>query len=181
MMPAPAIRESCHPEEALPERGSVVPIGFAKIESERVRTVYEAWDRWRGAREMPTRNEIVMRDLGNAAANISLVHALPQENDYEFRVIGAAHIQAYDLNFQGKRMSDALAFSPRFGKILKSSYDMVCAMRRPYAFRGVIGRDASSARFVRFETCYLPFGPSPDKVDYVMNAAFYTPRGGSWD
>ncbi|HEY2033762.1 MAG TPA: hypothetical protein VGH02_08760 [Rhizomicrobium sp.] len=158
-----------------------MPIAFSDIESGRVRTVYEAWDRWRGARTMPTRNEIVMRDLGNAAANVSLVHVLPQENDYEFRVIGAAHIQAYDLNFQGKRMSDALALSPRFGKILKSSYDMVCAMRRPYAFRGVVGRDAPNARFVRFETCYLPFGPSPDKVDYVMNAAFYTPRGGSWD
>jgi len=180
-MSAQAIHQRSRSEDAIPDRGSVVPIAFADIESERVRTVYEAWDRWRGIRTMPTREEIVMRDLGNAAANISLVHVLPQGNDYEFRVIGAAHAQAYDLNFQGRRMSDALGFSPRFGKILKSSYDMVCAMRRPYAFRGVIGRDAPSARFVRFETCYLPLGPSPDKVDYVMNAAFYTPRGGSWD
>jgi hypothetical protein len=130
---------------------------------------------------MPTRNEIVMRDLGNAAANVSLVHVLAPESDYEFRIIGTAHIQAYDLNFQGKRMSDALAFSPRFGKILKSSYDMVCAMRQPYAFRGTIGRDAPNTRFVRFETCYLPLGPSPDKVEHIMNAAFYMPRGGSWD
>lgn len=180
-MSAQAIHQRSRSEDAIPDRGSVVPIAFADIESERVRTVYEAWDRWRGIRTMPTREEIVMRDLGNAAANISLVHVLPQGNDYEFRVIGAAHAQAYDLNFQGRRMSDALGFSPRFGKILKSSYDMVCAMRRPYAFRGVIGRDAPSARFVRFETCYLPLGPSPAKVDYVMNAAFYTPRGGSWD
>ncbi|HSN38865.1 MAG TPA: PAS domain-containing protein [Burkholderiales bacterium] len=181
MMPAPAIRRSHRFEEPLPEKSSVVPIAFSAIESERVRTVYTAWTHWRGARAMPTRNEIIMRDLGNAAANISLVHALPQENDYEFRVIGAAHVQAYNLNLQGKRISDALAVSSRFGKILKSSYDMVCAMRRPYAFRGIVGQDAPRTRFVRFETCYLPFGPSPDKVDYVMNAAFYTPRGGSWD
>ena len=181
MPPATALRQDRRSEEDLPERGSVIPIAFTDIESERVRAVYQAWDRWREARSMPTRNEIVMRDLGNAAANISLVHVLPEESDYEFRVIGAAHVQAYDLNLQGRRMSDALAFSPRFGKILKSSYDMVCAMRRPYAFRGIIGKDAPNARFVRFETCYLPLGPSPDKVDYVMNAAFYTPRGGSWD
>jgi hypothetical protein len=178
MMPATARRRM---EDDLPEKSSVIPIAFEQIESQRVRAVYAAWQRWRGSRAMPTRNEILLKDLGNAAANISLVHALPQENDYEFRVIGDAHIQAYGLNFQGKRMRDALALSPRHGKILKASYDMVCAMRRPYAFRGIVGRDAPNARFTRFETCYLPLGPSPDDVDYVINAAFYTPRGGDWD
>lgn len=180
MMPATAFRHS-NPEDSIPEKSSVVPITFEDIESERVRVVYDAWLRWRGARPMPTRNEISLRDLGNAAANISLVHVMPEQSDYEFRVIGDAHIQAYGMNFQGKRMSDALAFSPRHGKILKASYDMVCAMRRPYAFRGIVGRDVPKARFARFETCYLPLGSSPDEVDYVINAAFYTPRGGSWN
>jgi hypothetical protein len=180
MMSATVLRQTV-PEDALPEKSSVVPIAFENIESARVRMVYEAWLHWRGLRPMPTRNEIALRDLGNAAANISLVHVMPQQSDYEFRIIGDAHIQAYSLNFQGKRMSDVLAFSPRHGKILKASYDMVCAMRRPYAFRGIIGRDAPKATFIRFETCYLPLGPSPDEVDYVMNAAFYTPRGGRWD
>jgi len=168
-------------EDELPAKSSVVPTTFEQIESQRVRAVYAAWQQWRGARSMPTRNEISLKDLGNAAANISLVYAVPVENDYEFRVIGDAHIQAYGVNFQGKRMSDALTFSPRHGKILKATYDMVCAMRRPYAFRGAVGRDSPKARFVRFETCYLPLGSSPEKVDYVINAAFYTPRGGSWD
>jgi hypothetical protein len=179
MTPAIAIRRS-NPDDDLPEKSSVVPIAFEDIKSERVRTVYEAWLRWRGARPMPTRHEIALRDVGNAAANISLVHVLPQESDYEFRVIGDAHIQAYGVNFQDKRMSDALNFAPRHGKILKASYDMICAMRRPYAFRGIVGRDAPKARFVWFETCYLPLGPSPDEVDYIMNAAVYGPRGGSW-
>jgi hypothetical protein len=181
MMPAtvhrPARTEDCD----LPEKSSVIPIAFEQVESQRVRAVHAAWQHWRGARAMPTRNEICLKDLGNAAANISLVHTLPQQNDYEFRVIGQAHIQAYGLNFQGKRMSDVLAFSPRHGRILKATYDMVCAMRRPYAFRGIVGRDAPKARFVRFEACYLPLGPSPDEADYVINAAFYTPRGGAWD
>jgi len=180
MMPAIAIRHS-NPEDDIPEKSSVVPIAFEDIESERVRVVHDSWLHWRGARPMPTRNEISLRDLGNAAANISLVHVVPQQSDYEFRIIGDAHIQAYGVNFQGKRMSDVLQFSPRHGKILKASYDMVCAMRRPYAFRGIVGHDAPKARFVRFETCYLPLGPSPDEVDYVINAAFYTPRGGAWD
>lgn len=118
---------------------------------------------------------------GNAAANISLVRVLPDRNDYEFRVIGDAHIQAYGFNFQSRRMSEAVAMAPRFGKILKASYDMVCAMRRPYAFRGLIGCDIPELRFVRFETCYLPFGPSPDEADHVMNVAVYEPRGGRWD
>ena len=75
MTPAIAIRRS-NPDDDLPERSSVVPIAFEDIKSERVRTVYEAWLRWRGARPMPTRNEIALRDIGNAAANISLVYVM---------------------------------------------------------------------------------------------------------
>jgi hypothetical protein len=178
-MPAYSLRQ-VEPERCVPAQSSVAPVALDDIQSERVRVVYQAWERWRGGRTMPTRNEIMLRELGNAAANISLVRALPQENDYEFRVIGDAHIQAYGLNYQGKRMSDVLKFSPRYGKLLKSTYDMICAVRRPYAFRGTIGLDAPDINFVWFETCYLPLGPSPDEVDYVLNAACYQPRGGTW-
>ncbi|HWA30849.1 MAG TPA: hypothetical protein VG867_07115 [Rhizomicrobium sp.] len=180
MAPAAAIRHT-DPEAPLPEKSSVIPIEIAKIESQRVRAVHDAWERWRGSRLMPARNDIALRDLGNAAVNISLVKVSPDRSDYEFRVIGDAHIQAYGLNFQGRKMSEAIAMAPRFGKILKASYDMICAMRRPYAFRGLIGRDIPELRFVWFETCYFPFGPSPDEVDHVMNVAVYQPRGGRWD
>ena len=180
MAPASALRHR-ETEDNLPEKSSVVPVEFAKLESQRVRVVCEAWERWRGSRPMPTRNDISLKDLGNAAANISLVRARPAENDYEYRIIGDAHIQAYGVSYQGRRMSEAIAQAPRFGKILKASYDMICAMRRPYAFRGLIGRDIPELRFVWFETCYFPLGPSPDEVDHVMNVAVYEPRGGSWD
>src|ERR1700743_714293 len=163
-----------------PETSSIVPVLFGDVESDAVRAAHTAWERWCGGRAMPHRNDISLRDLGVHAANVSLVHALPHESDYEFRVIGDAHIQAYGVNNQGKRMSEVIANSPRFGKLLKASYDMVRAMRRPYAFRGIMGRDAPHTRFVWVETCYLPLGPSPDEVDYVMNATTYVPRGGVW-
>ncbi|MGN6517670.1 MAG: hypothetical protein ACTHLR_17730 [Rhizomicrobium sp.] len=180
MAPAVALRHS-DPEAQLPEKSSVVPVEFAKLESQRVRAVYEAWERWRGSRPMPTRNDISLKDLGNTAANISLVRAFPAENDYEYRIIGDAHIQAYGVNLQGHRMSEIPGLYPRYGSLLKATYDMICAMRRPYAFRGLIGRDIPELRFVWFETCYFPLGPSPDEVDHVMNVAVYEPRGGSWD
>jgi hypothetical protein len=177
---APVTNHFTDVPSSLPDRSSLVPVSFVDVESDAVRIAHASWEKWCMGRKMPMRNDVSLRDLGIHAASISLVHVLPAESDYEFRVIGDAHVQAYGVSNQGKRMSKVIANSPRFGKLLKASYDMVCAMRRPYAFRGIMGRDALHTRFVWFETCYLPLGPSPDEVDYVMNATCYVPRGGMW-
>ena len=41
-----------------------------------------------------------------------------------------------------------MPLSPRFGRQLKASYDLVCISGRPHAFQGAIGSDHSQARFV---------------------------------
>ena len=84
-------------------------------------------------------------------------------------------MRAYGTSYQNKFLSDVIAASPRFGKQLKASYDLVRTTGRVYAFRGLIGRDAPDAAFAWFETCYLPFG-ADSVVDHILNAAIYAPR-----
>jgi hypothetical protein len=157
-----------------PEKTSVEAISLADVESPEVATVVAAWNKWRGLHAMPPRERLSPGDLGRAAKHISLARVVGEGDDYEFRIIGDAHVQAYGTSYQNKSLRDVIAASPRFGKQLKASYDLVRTTGRAYAFRGLIGRDAPDAAFAWFETCYLPLGE--DGVDHILNAAVYAPR-----
>lgn len=170
-----------HPAaESLPEKSSVEAIAFTDLESYEVQVIAAAWQMGRGNDLIPPREVLHPRVLGRGAANTSLIRVLSQGDDYEFRVIGDAHVQAYGTNYQGKRISDLMSAAPRFGRQLKACCDMVRTSARAFAFRGIIGRDVPDARFVWFETAYFPFGSPDGIVDHVLNAAVYRPRAGVW-
>jgi hypothetical protein len=171
---APSLFAEKVPERA-PEKTSVEPIALADIESPEVATIVAAWNKWRGMHAMPAREKLSLRDFGRAASHISLARALNEGEDYEFRIIGDAHVRAYGTSYQNKSLKDVIIASPRFGKQLKASYDLVRNTGRAYSFRGLIGRDAPDAAFAWFETCYLPFEIN-GIVDHILNAAVYAPR-----
>jgi hypothetical protein len=171
--PAKAAAAPVGENTRLPEKTSVDAIALADIESVEVATIVAAWNKWRGLHVMPPRERLAPNAFGRAAAHTSLARVVGE--DYEFRIIGDAHVRAYGTSYQNKLVSDVIAASPRFGKQLKASYDLVRTTGRAYAFRGLIGRDAPDAGFAWFETCYLPFG-TDSVVDHILNAAVYAPR-----
>ncbi|HEX3674314.1 MAG TPA: hypothetical protein VHU87_08590 [Rhizomicrobium sp.] len=153
---------------------SVALIPFAELESPVLQNVFAAWQEWRGSGAMPPREKLSLRRLGNALKYISLARVLDDGVDYEFRTIGDAHVQAYGTSYQHRRVSDVITASPKFGRRLKGSYDLVRKSGCAYAFRSEIGWDAPDKRFVLFETCYLPLGAG--RVDHILNAAVYAPQ-----
>lgn len=159
------------------DKSSVEPIAMSDLESPEVRAIEHAWQKWRGFHAMPPRESLVPRDLGRYMMNVSLVRVLDDGEDYEFRIIGDAHLRAYGSTFMGKYMRDVIAIAPRFGRLLKASFDLVRTTGRPYAFHGVVGYDAPDTRFSSFETCYLPFGAGQNAVTDILNAASYSLRG----
>src|SRR4051812_43181724 len=86
------------------------------VESPQVQAVVAAWRKWRGMHHMPTRDQIALRDLGTASRHISLARVLDDGSDYEFRIIGDAHVQAYGTSYQNRNLSDVISAAPRFGK-----------------------------------------------------------------
>lgn len=161
-------------------KSSVEVIALEEIESPEIQTAIAAWRKWCGFHAMPPRERLSMRDLGSSAANISLARVLDGGDDYEFRIIGDAHVQAYGTSYQNRRVSDVVRAAPRFGKQLKASYDYVRISRHPFSVRGLVGRDTPDAGFAWFETCYLPFGDAKDGVDHIPNVAVYKPRTDLW-
>jgi hypothetical protein len=154
---------------------SVSAIGLADIACEATQTLVQAWKKWRGWHAMPAYRSWIESDLGPHQEHASIARVVDGGHDYEFEFIGDAHVRAYGINHQGRRVSDIARLSPRFGKQLKASYDLVRISGHPHAFQGALGAEDSSARFVWFETAYLPFG-APGQVDCILNAAVYRLR-----
>lgn len=162
-----------------PPKSSVSVVTLDELESRETRAIAHLWQKWRGEETMPPRAALLPQQLGRFAPYISLARVVDGGADYEFRVIGDEHTRAYGISFRGGKVGDIISLSPRFGKQLKATYDMVRASARPFAYRGLIGADFPDCRFVWFETAYLPFGTN-GTVDHILNAAVYAPKGGKW-
>ena len=155
---------------------SIEIIALHDLESPVLRKVDGLWQAWRGSARMPPRERLSFRELGGAAKHVSLARVLDGGADYEFRIVGDAHVQALGSSPLYRRLSDVIAAAPKFGQGLKASYDLVRRSGRAWAFRSQIGWDAPDTRFVLFETCYFPLGPGEGLVDHILNAAVYAPQ-----
>ncbi|HTP76726.1 MAG TPA: PAS domain-containing protein [Rhizomicrobium sp.] len=162
-----------------PDKSSVSAIALSEMEARELLDIYAVWNERRGGRRMPARADVLPAPMGRNIKNVSLISVLG--DDYEFRIIGEAHIQAYGARHQGKRLSEVMEFAPGFAGVLKRSVDIVVRKRIPIAYRGAIGRDVGNARFVWIETMFLPLGQRDDAVDHVMTASIYVPRNGIWE
>jgi hypothetical protein len=163
----------------IPEKTAIVRARPDEFESPEIRGVFAMWNERRGERPMPTREEVLPRPLAKYLRNVSLVRALVETQDYEMRIIGDAHAEAYGWNGQGMRLSQLRTAAPEMTQMLKDSYDLVRTFRLPIGFRGILGRDITHARFDWFETLYLPLG-SGGVVDHILNVAAYRPKDGKW-
>lgn len=157
------------------QTASVSAIGVADLLCDETRSLVRAWNKWRGWHAMPHYRSWAEADLGDQLAHASMTRAVDGGRDYEFEFIGDAHVRAYGINHQGKRVSDIARVSPRFGRQLKASYDLVRISGHPHAFQGSVSPESIEARFLWFETVYLPIGGSGG-VEHILNAAVYQLR-----
>jgi hypothetical protein len=156
-------------------------LGPQEISSEVLKKVLGIWESQTGDHGVPTRDQVLPKRLAPFMRHISLMRWIAEESDYETRFVGDAHVQAYGATAPaGHRMSTTIAQRPEFGNMLKSSYDLARMRRAPLIIRGFVGPEFPDARFVWFETVYLPLRGNGDDVEFVMNAAVYQPKDGTW-
>ena len=164
----------------VPETSTVKLVKPQALGTPELRRVYAIWESCRATRALPGRSDMVPGALGKYLRLVSLLRVIPERDDYEFRIIGDAHVQAYDAYHQGQRMRDVVAEAPGYGSALKSTLDNVVRTRKARAWSGLVGRDAGIARFAWYESLFLPLGETGATVDHVLSAAVYLPRSGAW-
>lgn len=134
------------------------------------------WRRLKGERAYPARQDLMPRDLSPLLRHVCLLRVLGEGADYEFRIVGDAHVISHGFSMQGLRVSDVDRFSPGYGPVLKSLYDHALRRRAPYAFRGWMERGEKNKRYIYSESVFMPMGPDEITIDHVLNVAVYIPR-----
>jgi hypothetical protein len=161
--------------KSVPESASGV-IALDAIETPIVRQGLEYWNRLRGTRRYPSRQDMVPRDMAPLLRNIVLIRLIDGGQNYEYRIVGDAHVISHGFSMQGMRVSDIDSYSPGYGPVLKSLYDRAVRRRDVYAFRGWMERGESKMKYIYSESVFMPLGPDEATIDHVLNFSVYTPR-----
>ena len=162
------------PKNAPQGASGVLPLD--RIESPIVRQGLDYWLRLRGERPYPARSDMVPRDLTALLRHIVLLKLVDGGADYEYRIVGDAHVISHGFNMQGLRVSDVDRFSPGYGPVLKSLYDRAVRRRDAYAFRGWMERGEEHKQYIYSESVFMPLGPDASMIDHVLNFSVYIPR-----
>ena len=150
------------------------PIGIDFVESEIVRAGVSYWRRLGVGRKYPDRNDILPRDIRGLLRNVVLLRVVDGGRDYEYRVVGDAHVVAHGFCMQGKNLSQMDDHAPGYGAILKPLYDNPVRRGTPLALRGWLSMGTDErAEFVYSESVFLPLGPDDETVDHVLNVSVY--------
>ncbi len=157
----------------IPESASGT-IALEKIESPIVRQGLDYWLRLKGERPWPARADMAPRDMAPLLRNIVLLRVL--DGDYEYRIVGDAHVISHGFSMQGLKASDVDKYSPGYGTVLKSLYDHAIHRRGPFAFRGWMERGEKRKQYIYSESVFMPLGPDSQTIDHVLNFSVYIPR-----
>jgi hypothetical protein len=88
--------------------------------------------------------------------------------DYEYRFVGDAERQSFNRDFKGMRVSQVEEIAPRFGEIIRATYDKVRTAGLPFAARGLADHVSTTDFLPYHETAFLPLGVADDAVDHLL-------------
>jgi hypothetical protein len=159
-----------------PARSTVEVIGLDALDDPRLRIGAAYWRAIKAGRAMPARSELNPRAMMGFLRNIALIRVLDGGADYDYRIAGDAHVQAYGKSFKDARLSDVIADLPQLGTMLRGVFDHVRSTATPFAVRGWIGREIKDARFVYQESCFLPLAEDGVTVDHILVVAIHVPK-----
>lgn len=155
---------------------SVHILSLDQIEAAPVRLAAAYWRALRAADKLPARSQLSPREMAGFLRNIVLVQVIGGGADYEYRIVGDAHVQAFGANFSKLRSSDIERKSPEYGAQMRNLYAHVRSSAEPYAVCGRLGRNVNDRLFVHHETAFLPLGEDHATVDHILIASAYAPK-----
>ncbi len=159
-----------------PERPGGGAISLDEVENVVIRAGVGYWRSISGARKFPARADMSPRDIASLLRNTVLLRVIDGGADYDYRIVGDAHVIAHGYSMQGRSLSTIDEFSPGYGRVLKWLYDQPVKTRQGFALRGWLLRGETHKQYIHTESVFLPLGPSDDLVDHVLNFSVYIPH-----
>ena len=168
---------SAVPVQPEPSDSASVVIGLDEVESPVVRMGIGYWRRLCNGRPYPTRCEISPRDIRGVLRDTLLIRVLP--DDYEFRIVGDAHVIAYGFSMLNRKLSALNEVVDGHRIALKKAYDRVMQRREAIAYRGWLMPGGRSGPRIYSESVLLPLGPDGESVDHILIFSTYASAPGA--
>jgi hypothetical protein len=148
-------------------------IGLDEAEAPVVRSISDTWKKVARGRPYPRWADFDTSAFGKALNNLLVLRVIGDCDDYEFRIVGTAHIRALGLVSAHEKLSHLDAIVPGLAATLKPLYDRAVRSRKPYALRSELRKSEEATPFFCSESAFLPLGPSAATVDHVMVVSLY--------
>jgi hypothetical protein len=142
-------------------------IDFEALRFREVREGYAYWDRLRGDRAFPAREQLQPRAIAPLLTNLILLRVIDGGRDFEYRIVGDEVSRAYRTQLNLRRLSEVGKDIPTAATYWGDVYRDICQNRKPWAVRYSPGIDGEG-RFSEAEAVLLPLGPRDDEVDYIL-------------
>ena len=150
-----------------PPRSSKPALAFLK----------DYWDKKRGASAMPSRADINPADMKKHIRAIVLVEALPDYNDFRYRMIGSDVTEHMLGDATGKTVREA------FVRYSQAAADGAIAGYAHVARKNVVMRLHGSAAWLLqphldFDSLHLPLSDDGVTVNMILSAVTFEPTAG---
>jgi hypothetical protein len=138
-------------------------IALEDLSSAHLKDALALWQKKRGARAWPRREDMGPADMRAFLRNVTLVRAINGGEDFEFRIAGDGMVVAYGFNPIGKRLS---VFPRNFVDASMAALMAVLRHGEPLAVTGTM--EKSEVENLLQETLFLPLGADDKTVDHVL-------------
>jgi hypothetical protein len=152
----------------LPPNTVIDWITLDAIQSEPLRLGAAYWNRLRGERPWPSRDELSIRDMSRFAHYMSLVQVIDDGADFLHRIVGHAMVCAFSVPIQNRRFSEIAVDAP---KLIQNSFLIfrrVLETRAPVTLCQYAGHDIRQMVYMRGERVLLPLGRTSEHIDHIL-------------
>lgn len=135
----------------------------SKINSHRLRRLFDYWDIKRGSRPFPRRLDVDPIDFSWAWSGLSVIEAIA-DGDFIWRIDATEVSALFNHDMTGRRLSEYPSATVR--EIIRNSYKVVIESRAPLrAVRDFVAEN----RLRRYEILLLPLSKNGDAVDLIFS------------
>jgi hypothetical protein len=152
-------------------------IALPNIENPLVQKALGIWENARGARSMPARADMSPRVMSGLLRNTVLIRVIGAGDEFEFRIVGDAIVQAQGASLQGMTMAQIDLVLPGYGSTLHNAYRHAYRKRRAAAYSGWYMREADG-RSMFHESLVMPLGDDGETVDHILVVGVYAMQPG---
>ncbi len=136
------------------------------------------WNKLRGERPYPARDEIRVRDIPHLLKHMVVAKALDGAEDFLMAIVGDEVGRCYRAPIIHRRVSELATDLPNTAQRWLPIYRRVVLSGAPVAVVVTVGLEMPEINFTYAETVCLPFGPAGQSPDYVTTFGQHTARSG---